>query len=183
MFDEPTREGSQRNLIEDGTAFAGRGGDLNEALRHLDPLANHVEPVARNLASAKTSFDRLFPAFAQAAAEAAPVAQSPGRAVRQPQPDLHAPAPTTRTLQQAIAGGPARAGHGHPRAAGPGGFDADSTELFRRFRPPSGAGRRVARPGAGVPAPATPSLKASPQLNDRLVATLSALDAFAATRA
>ena len=44
MYDEPTREGSSDNLMEYGTAFAGRGGDLNEALADLDPLVRVLEP-------------------------------------------------------------------------------------------------------------------------------------------
>ena len=80
MFDEPDARRARRdNLIEYGTAFAGRGGDLNKALARPRP-ARRARRARRRATSPRPrrSFDRLFPAFAQAAAEVAPVAEVQG---------------------------------------------------------------------------------------------------------
>jgi ABC-type transporter Mla subunit MlaD len=180
MFDEPTREGSQRNLVEGGNAFAGRGGDLNEALGNLESLAEHAEPAARNLADPKTGFDRLFPAFAQTAAEAAPVAQQQGEVFQNLNQTFTAWSSVSEELQQAIALGPKALDTATRELPAQASFTRNSTELFRRFRP-AFAQLAAASPdladafGAG-----TRSLRRSPQLNARLVTTLERLEALAA---
>jgi ABC-type transporter Mla subunit MlaD len=180
MFDEPTRDASQRNLIEGGNAFAGRGGDLNEGLRNLNSLAKHGEPAARNLASAKTGFDRLFPAFAQAASEAAPVAQEQGELFANLNQTFTAWSSVSDELQQAIALGPKALDTATRELPAQASFTRNSAELFRRFRP-AFAELAAASPnladafGAG-----TSSLRRSAQLNGRLLTTLQQLEAFAA---
>jgi virulence factor Mce-like protein len=77
-FDLKARRGSQRSLDGFGTALAGRGNDINEAIVELVPLLTHLEPVARNLSDPKTRLGRLFEALAAAAGEAAPVAETQG---------------------------------------------------------------------------------------------------------
>ena len=133
MFDEPTRDASQRNLIECGNAFAGRGGDLNEALRRPRP-AGHARRAGRAQPrrARRRGFDGLFPAFAQAANEAAPVAEQQG--------ELFASLDQTFTalelgLRRPAAGDRARpegARHRHARAARPGRLHARQ----RRALPP-----------------------------------------------
>jgi ABC-type transporter Mla subunit MlaD len=180
MFDEPTRDASQRNLIEGGNAFAGRGGDLNVGLRNLNSLARHAEPAARNLASAKTGFDRLFPALAQAANEAAPVAQEQGELFRSLNQTFTAWSSVSEELQQAIALGPKALDTATRELPAQASFMRNSTELFRRFRP-AFAELAAASPnladafGAGKT-----SLRRSAQLNGRLVTTLERLEALAA---
>lgn len=75
-FDLKARRGSQRSLDGFGTALAGRGDDINEAIVELVPLLTHLEPVARNLSDPKTRLGRLFQALSAAAGEAAPVAET-----------------------------------------------------------------------------------------------------------
>jgi virulence factor Mce-like protein len=77
-FDLKARRGSQRSLDGFGTALAGRGDDINEAIVELVPLLTHLEPVARNLSDPRTRLGRLFEALAAAASEAAPVAETQG---------------------------------------------------------------------------------------------------------
>ena len=77
-FDLKARRGSQRSLDGFGTALAGRGDDINEAIVELVPLLTHLEPVARNLSDPETRLGRFFEALAAAASEAAPVAETQG---------------------------------------------------------------------------------------------------------
>jgi ABC-type transporter Mla subunit MlaD len=180
MFDTPTRDASQRNLIEGGNAFAGRGGDLNEALHNLKPLVTHAEPAVRNLVASKTGFERLFPAFAQAANETAPVAQQQGELFGSLNQTFTAWASVSDDLQQAIALGPHALDVATRELPAQAAFTRDSTELFRRFRP-AFAQLAAASPNLAEAFHAgAPSLRRSSQLNGRLVTTLEQLETFAA---
>ena len=75
-FDVKARRGSQRTLEGFGTALAGRGDDINEAIVDLRPLLIFLQPVAQNLANPDTQLARLFHELGDAAAEAAPVAET-----------------------------------------------------------------------------------------------------------
>jgi ABC-type transporter Mla subunit MlaD len=180
MFDPPTRAASQRNLVEYGDAFAGRGADLNAGLKALKPLATHGEPAARNLADPKTGFARLFPAFEQAASEVAPVAQQQADLFTGLNQTFTAWSGVSSQLQQAIAAGPAALDTATRELPAEAAFTTDSAELFRRFRP-AFAQLAAASPGlASAFSAGTPALARSPQLNGRLVTTLQQLEAFAA---
>jgi virulence factor Mce-like protein len=180
MFDTPTRAGSGGNLLEFGTAFAGRGGDLNAALARLDPLVRHLEPAARNLTAPATKLDRLFPAFEQAAGEVAPVAETQGRLFADLDATFTALAGASEALKATIRGGPRALAVATRELPAQATFERDSTELLRRLRAPfrslAAASPRLASAfGAGAPA-----LRVSPRLNARVVQTLRALEAFAA---
>jgi virulence factor Mce-like protein len=73
-FQPETRSDSQAALEGFGDAFAGRGSDLNIAIRELNPFVQHLLPVMENLSDPDTELRNLFPALGAAAAEAAPVA-------------------------------------------------------------------------------------------------------------
>ena len=75
-FDVKARRGSQRSLDGFGTALAGRGDDINEAIVDLRPLLIFLQPVAHNLADPDTQLARFFQSLERAAAEAAPVAET-----------------------------------------------------------------------------------------------------------
>jgi virulence factor Mce-like protein len=180
MFDKPTRDASQRNLIEGGNAFAGRGGDLNDALRTLNPLAKHAEPAARNLADPKTGLARLFPAFSQAAKEAAPVAAQQGELFASLNQTFTAWSSVSEDLQQAIALGPKALDTATRELPAQASFVRNSTELFRRFRPAFGE-LAAASPNLAVAFhQGAPALRHSAQLNGRLVTTLQRLEGLAA---
>ncbi|MCW2994279.1 MAG: Mammalian cell entry related domain protein [Conexibacter sp.] len=178
MYDEPTRQGSSDNLLAYGTAFAGRGGDLNQALGDLDPLVRHAEPALRNLVAPKTRFEDLFPAFEQAAHEVAPVAGVQAQLFGDLNTTFKAFADNQQALEDSIAGGPHALDVATRELPAEAGFLQDSTELFRRLKAPF---RSLASASVHL-APAfragTPALKISPRLNARLVATLDALDTF-----
>jgi virulence factor Mce-like protein len=178
MFDEPTRQGSADNLIAFGTGFAGRGGDLNQALRELEPLVQHGEPAVRNLAAGKTHFEQLFPAFGQAAAEVAPVADTQARLFGDLNVTFGALADNAQALEDTIAGGPAALAVATRELPAQAGFEADSTELFARLQKPFTSFASAAPHLASAFKAGTPALKVSPQLNARVVATLKALEDF-----
>jgi virulence factor Mce-like protein len=75
MFDTPARTGSRNSLDGYGAGLAGRGPGINSAIEALVPLLRDLEPVARNLSSRETRLDRFFGELADAAQEAAPVAE------------------------------------------------------------------------------------------------------------
>jgi ABC-type transporter Mla subunit MlaD len=74
MFDAKTRLGVQRNLQGFGTALAGRGQSLNQAIEDLPILFFLLEPVAANLASPETNIGRFFRELGDAARIVAPLA-------------------------------------------------------------------------------------------------------------
>jgi virulence factor Mce-like protein len=75
MFDAPARAGSRNSLDGYGAGLAGRGPGINSAIEALVPLLRDLEPVARNLSDPETRLDRFFGELADAAEEAAPVAE------------------------------------------------------------------------------------------------------------
>lgn len=178
MFDEQTRQGSADNLLEYGTGFAGRGGDINTALHNLDPLVRHGEPALDTVLAARTRFDQLFPALGRTAAEVAPVAQTQGELFANLNTTFGALADNSRSLEQSIALGPEALDVATAALPAQAGFEEDSTELFRRLKRPF---QQLAAASVHL-APAfkagTPALKNSPQLNARVVKTLDALDRF-----
>jgi len=74
-FDDPTRKAIQINLREFGDTLAGRGGDLNTAIRDLKPLVTVAVPVMRNLSSPSTDLAGFVQGLSNAAGETAPVAE------------------------------------------------------------------------------------------------------------
>ncbi len=105
-FDAKTRAASARNLDYFSGALAGRGVDLNEAIRSLDPLLLNLIPVARNLASPRTQLRGFVRGLAQAAAEVAPVAEQQASLFRNLDTTFGALAEVTPQIQASITGGP-----------------------------------------------------------------------------
>jgi virulence factor Mce-like protein len=178
MFDEPTREGSADNLLAYGTGFAGRGGDLNTTIRNLEPLVKHTEPALRNLTSSATEFDKLFPAFAQAARETAPVADTQAQLFTDLNTTFKALADNSQSLEDSISNGPRALDVATRELPAQSGFEADSTELFRRLKAPLKSLANASVHLAPAFKAGVPALKVSPELNDRVETTLASLDAF-----
>ena len=74
-FDTKTRSAVRENLSGYGSAFAGRGTSLNDAISHLEPLFRGLRPVTDVLLEPSTRFERFFPELADAARIIAPVAE------------------------------------------------------------------------------------------------------------
>jgi virulence factor Mce-like protein len=75
MFTAKTRVGQRNSLDGYGGGLAGRGQDLNTAIRAFVPLLTDLEPVMKNLSSPDTRLGRFFKELGDAANEAAPVAE------------------------------------------------------------------------------------------------------------
>jgi virulence factor Mce-like protein len=73
-FQPQTREDARNALSGFADGIAGRGPQINVAIRELSPFMRRLAPVMRNLSDPRTELRNLFPALGAAAAEAAPVA-------------------------------------------------------------------------------------------------------------
>jgi virulence factor Mce-like protein len=178
IFDKPTRAAATQNLDVFGTAFAGRGASINQALANLGPLVNHLYPVMLNLMDGRTGWARLFPSLEQAAGEVAPVAQQNADLFAALDRTFTPLSQSTAALQAAISGGPPALDTATRELPAQARFINDSTELFRRFRPAfsnlASASRNLAPAfQAGIPA-----LRRASSLNGRLTTTLTALERF-----
>jgi ABC-type transporter Mla subunit MlaD len=76
MFTPPTRQGVAASTLGYGSALAGRGSDLNDAIHAFVPLLADLEPVARNLSSKKTDLGGFFHGLASFSSAVAPVAEA-----------------------------------------------------------------------------------------------------------
>jgi virulence factor Mce-like protein len=179
-FDDSTRAAMERNLDGFGTAFAGRGPSLNEAIGAFRPLLRDIVPVAQNLSDPRTDLDGFVRALGRAAAEVAPVAES--------QAELFANLDTTFTALNAVArpfiqdsiteGVPALdAGIRSLPAQRP--FLRNSAALFGELRPGARALRAAAPDLAAALTVGTTTLRRSEALNRRLEPVFASLQAFA----
>jgi ABC-type transporter Mla subunit MlaD len=179
MFDEPTRTASQGNLREFGGGFAGRGRDLNTTFRELLPLVEAAEPALALLADPDTGFDRLFPAFEQAATEVAPVAQTQADMWSALATTFTAWAGVSESLKQSITLGVPALETATRELPAQGPFVVDSTELFKRLRP-AFVDLAAAAPGLSQAfGEGAVALERAPELNARFVRTFEATEAFA----
>jgi virulence factor Mce-like protein len=105
-FPDDTRSDSQAALEGFGDAFAGRGEDLNIAIRELNPFLRHLLPVMENLSDPDTELRNLFPALGAAAAEAAPVADVQARLFGQMADTFAAMSRDPEALRQTIEESP-----------------------------------------------------------------------------
>ena len=75
IFNAKTREAIKVQLTGFGTAFAGRGADLNAAFAVLPSLVTHASPVLADLVAPRTNFGGFWRALESISAEVAPVAE------------------------------------------------------------------------------------------------------------
>jgi virulence factor Mce-like protein len=78
VFDDKTRPSTRAAIRGFGSALAGRGPSINEAIGELAPLLRRLEPVARNISNPRTELSGLFPRLGRALRELAPVAAVQG---------------------------------------------------------------------------------------------------------
>jgi virulence factor Mce-like protein len=179
MFDDRTRAAMRKNLDEFGTAFAGRGTSINQAIGAFRPLLTEIIPVAQNLSNPRTNLKGFIHELGRTAAIVAPAAETQAqlfvnldrtfgalRQVARPyiQDSITRGAPA---LDEAIRSFPIQ----RP-------FLANSEGLFRELRP----GVRALRTSAPVLADAleigTPTLYRSVALSNRLKPLLGELQTF-----
>ena len=180
MFDDKTREAMRTNLDGFGTAFAGRGASLNQAIAAFRPLLADIVPVAQNLSDPNTNLRRFISSLGAAAAEVAPAAEEQAelfvnlditmaalREVARPyiQDSITKAWPA---LDAAIESFPIQ----RP-------FLANSEGLFRELQPGVRALRTSAPVLADVVEVGAPTLRRSVALNRRLEPLLRELQTFA----
>lgn len=179
-FDAKTRRAMAANTTGFGTALAGRGESVNEAIGALKPLLGDIVPVARYLRSPDTGLVPFVQALGRTARIVAPVAGRQARLFVNLDRTFGALAEVARPyLQDTIQEGPATLDQGvrsfrHERP-----FLANSTGLMRELRP----GVRSLRSAAPVLSDALgygrSTLARTPALNRRLQDVLTSLQDFA----
>jgi hypothetical protein len=127
----------------------------------------------------ETRFDRLFPAFEQAAREVAPVAATQGALFAHLDTTFAALAGDAEALKATIEGGPHALDVATKELPAQAAFTRDSAELLHRLRKPFASLAAASPHLASAFRAGEPSLRQSPKLNARVVATLKALETFA----
>jgi len=179
MFDEPTRAASRVNLDELGSALAGRGQSINEALGSFPRLLRFLQPVMENLSDDRTQLAGFFRGLGQAAAEAAPVAEEQASLFRNLDTTFAALAEVTPEIQESISTGPEALDAAIRSFPVQRPFLRNSELLFRELRPGVRALRAAAPDLAATFRTGQPVLRRSVLLNRRLEPTFRALQAFA----
>lgn len=180
MFNKPTRDANQVNLVEFGDALAGRGNDLNRAILALDPLTRNLIPVMRNLADPATGLGELFAALEQTARAAAPVAQQQGQLWRNLATTFDAfAAIAVPYLQDTISGGPPALDTAIRSFPIQRPFLANTTAFFRDLQPGAAALRSSAPALAQAFTVGTTTIRRAGALNRQLQLTLQSLQDFA----
>ncbi len=178
-FDAPTRAAAKVNLDEFGNAIAGRGSDLNSALRDLDPLLADLEPVARNLASRRTDLGNFFIALERTARIVAPAAETQAALFRNLDATFSALEAVTPSIQASIVGGPpalAEAIRSFPIQRP---FLRNSTLLLAELEPGVQALQQSAPVLANALTIGTPTLERSITLNEQIASLARSVQTFA----
>ena len=180
IFDEPTRQANQTNLLEFGNAFAGRGRSLNEAIEVLPQLLPNLYRVMRNLSAPETNLRNFFRSLGATAGEVAPVAEQQASLFVNLDVTFRALAQVARPfIQDSISEGPATLDEAIRDFPFQRVFLANSEGLFRELRPGIRALRRAAPDLADALRVGTPTLIRSQILNRRLIPLFQALERFA----
>jgi virulence factor Mce-like protein len=176
MFDEPTRDAIQVNLLEFGNALAGRGVDLNAAIGQLRPLVERLTPVMRNLADPSTGLSNFVSTLSATAAEVAPVAEIQGQLFADLDTTFAALARVARPfIQETISKAPSTEATTIATLPTIRPFLANTARLFGELRPGFHALAPVSKDVGQAIAVGVPALRLSPSLNAQLDPTAQAL--------
>src|ERR687895_746255 len=175
-FPAQTRRDSQAALEGFGDAFAGRGEDLNIAIRELNPFLRHLLPVMRNLSNPRTELRNLFPALGAAAAEAAPVADVQARLFGEMADTFAAIGRDPQALRETIEESPPTlaAATASFRVQTP--FLARFAEVSRDLQPGAAQLRRSLPLVNDALQAGVPAFRRTPELSDRLEQLFVALE-------
>ncbi|HEX8102483.1 MAG TPA: MlaD family protein [Solirubrobacteraceae bacterium] len=179
MFDDRTRSAMQRNLTGFGTAFAGRGADLNTAIGELRPLLRDVEPLARTLAAPETDLRGFVRSLARAAEEVAPVARQQAELFANLETTFRALSAVAPQIQETITAGRPALDTAIRSLPAQRPFLENSTRLFAELRPGARALRGAAPDLAAALTAGTPALRQAVGLNQRLEPVFTTLRSFA----
>ena len=180
VFDARTRRAATASLREAGTALAGRGAALNEAIERADGVLEPLQAVGDRLAAPGSGWRRLVPALAAVAAEVAPRAEAQAGLLRGGARTFTAVDRASRALDAALATGPQTidAAAGALPAQRP--LLRELTALAGDVAPGAAALRRTSGDLAAVAREGAPGLRRSRPLWAALLPTLRRLDRFAA---
>ncbi|MDQ3728056.1 MAG: MlaD family protein [Actinomycetota bacterium] len=134
-FDNKTRLAARDNLLGYGSAFAGRGASLNDAIEGLQPLVENLGPVSQILADPSTGLERFITSLARTAEAVAPVAEQQAQFFENAAIAFEAIARDPEALQETIAEGPATLDTAIDTLPRQRPFLAEFAELNRRLRP------------------------------------------------
>jgi virulence factor Mce-like protein len=179
MFDARTRAAIQGATAGTGTALAGRGASLNQAIGALGPLLRDLVPVMRNLSDPDTQLARFIRELGDAAAEVAPVAEVQAALFANLDTTFAALRAVAPQIQESIAEGPATLDAAIESFPVQRPFLANAEGLFRELRPGVQALRTGAPALAGALSAGTPVLGRAPAFNARLEPLLAELQRFA----
>jgi phospholipid/cholesterol/gamma-HCH transport system substrate-binding protein len=178
-FDDRTRAAGRTNIDEFGTAFAGRGADLNRTIEDINPLLLTLVPVMQNLSDPQTRLSQTVQALGRAAGIVAPAAETQAELFRNLDTTFAALASVAGPIQQTIAGGPpalAAATRDLPVTRP---LLANTEGLFHDLRPGVAALRTAAPTLADALEVGTPVLRRSTQLSARLEPTFQSIERLA----
>jgi virulence factor Mce-like protein len=179
-FDEKTRNAAQQQLNGLGTAFAGRGQDLNRAIQSLNPLLANLAPAMANLADDRTQLARFSEALGRTSAIVAPVAEQQASLFSNLDTTFSAFAEIARPyLQDTISGGPPALQTAIDELPKQRPFLANSEGFFHDLRPGVKALSGAASDLADAFTVGEPALRESVKLNTRLKPVFASLERFA----
>jgi virulence factor Mce-like protein len=179
-FDAPTRAGIEGSTLGFGTALAGRGESLNQAIGAFRPLLTDLLPVARYLRDDKTDLTGVIQALGRTASVVAPAADQQADLFIQLDKTFGALAEVARPyIQDTIAEGPATLDTSIRSFRVQRPFLEDSTKLFADLRPGVRALRLAAPDLSDALRIGRPVLLRTPALDRRLEKLLLSLKDFA----
>jgi virulence factor Mce-like protein len=178
-FDEPTRKGIEGSTLGFGTALAGRGESLNQAIGAFRPLLRDLLPVARYLGDDRTNLTRFIRALGGTAAEVAPVAGRQADLFVQLDRTFTALAEVSPSIQETIEEGPATLDTAIRSFRVQRPFLEDSAKLMADLKPGVRALRLAAPDLSDALRIGRPVLLRTPALDRRLERLLVSLKDFA----
>ena len=175
-FQPETRADAQRALEGFGDGFAGRGPQINTAIRELRPFLVHLEPVMRNLSDPRSELRNLVPALGATFAQVAPVAEVQGRLFGELADTFAALNRDPGALQETIAETPPtlEAATASFQVQTP--FLARFADVSRRLGPAASELRRALPLINGALLAGVPGFRRTPELATRLEELLEALE-------
>ena len=179
MFNTPTRNAIDKDLVAFGDTLTGRGASLNDTLAALPSLLTHLRPVAQYLSAPPTQLTRLFTTLDTFMHVVAPVAQTNAQLFTDMATTFEAFSRDPHALEATIAKSPATltVSTTSLRAQQP--FLADFASLGRSLTPATAA-LDLALPDVNPALEAgTTTLKRTPPLNSRLQGVMNALRTLA----
>lgn len=174
-FDPDTRENITANLGTFGTGLAGRGGDINRAIKAFAPLLRDIQPVMSTLSAPDTQLVRFFEELQDTARITLPVADELAHSFTAGADVFDALSRDPEALDQTIARSPAtlREGTTALRAQRP--FLRRFANLSDEIADTAAAVNAGAKPIGDALLAGTRSLPKTPALSEDLGRTFTAL--------